>query len=131
MGQREQQLADLLAISPHKTDSGTLRVTLVITEAKYIELENLAAKRKDSQKQLRDTMRRLNDAIFGDSERLERESWLARLSDLVLDGIRLPGASGIDLGEWRRAIREGRCEFDIRGYSHVFVPTAWRPRGLH
>ena len=33
-------------------------------------------------------------------------------------------ASGIDLGEWRRAIRDGRCEFDIRGYSHVFVPTA-------
>ena len=124
MGQREQQLADLLAISPHKTDNGTLRVTLVITEAKYIELENLAAKRKESQKQLRDTIRRLNDAIFGDSERLERESWLARLSDLVLDGIRLPAASGIDLGEWRRAIREGRCEFDIRGYSHVFVPTA-------
>ena len=124
MGQREQQLADLLAISPHRTVNGTLRVTLVITEAKYIELESLAAKRKESQKQLRDTIRRLNDAILGDSERLERESWLARLSDLVLDGIRLPAASGIDLGEWRRAIREGRCEFDIRGYSHVFVPTA-------
>ena len=124
MGQREQQLADLLAIFPQETADGTLRVNLVITEAKYIELENLAAKRKESQKQLRDTVRRLNDAIFGDSERLERESWLARLSDLVLDGIRLPAASGIDLGKWRRTIREGRCEFDIRGYSHIFVPTA-------
>ena len=124
MGQREQQLADLLAISPQETNDGPLRVNLVIAEAKYIELENLAAKRKESQKQLRDTVRRLNDAIFGDSERLERESWLARLSDLVLEGIRLPAASGIDLGQWRRAIREGRCEFDIRGYSHIFVPTA-------
>ena len=124
MGQREQQLADLLAICLEETTDGTLRVNLVITEAKYIELENLAAKRKESQKQLRDTVRRLNDAIFGDSERLERESWLARLSDLVLDGIRLPAASGIDLGKWRRTIREGRCEFDIRGYSHIFVPTA-------
>ena len=124
MGQREQQLADLLAISPQETTDGNLRVNLVVTEAKYIELENLAAKRKESQKQLRDTVRRLNDAIFGDPERFERESWLARLSDLVLDGIRLPAASGIDLGKWRRAIREGRCEFDIRGYSHIFVPTA-------
>ena len=124
MGQREEQLADILAISPQETADGALRVNLVVTEAKYIELENLAAKRKESQKQLRDTVRRLNDAIFGDSERLERESWLARLSDLVLDGIRLPAASGIDLGKWRRAIREGRCEFDIRGYSHIFVPTS-------
>ncbi len=124
MGQREQQIADLLAISIQEKVEKKLRVNLVITEAKYIELENLAAKRKESQKQLRDTIRRLNDAIFGDSEHFERESWLARLSDLVLDGIRLPAASGIDLGEWRRAIREGHCEFDIRGYSHIFVPTA-------
>ena len=124
MGQREEQLADILAISPQETADGALRVRLLVTEAKYIELENLASKRKESQKQLRDTVRRLNDAIFGDPERFERESWLARLSDLVLDGIRLPAASSIDLGKWRRAIREGRCEFDVRGYSHIFVPTA-------
>lgn len=124
MGQREEQLADILAISPQESATGALRVKLVVTEAKYVELENLAAKRKESQKQLRDTVRRLNDAIFGAPERFERESWLARLSDLVLDGIRLPAASSIDLGRWRRAIRQGRCEFDIRGYSHIFVPTA-------
>lgn len=124
MGQREEQLADLLAISPEETADGMLRVTLIVTEAKYIELDNLAAKRKESQKQLRDTVHRLKEAIFGEPERFDRESWLARLSDLVLDGIRLPAASGIDLGTWRRAMREGRCEFDIRGYSHIFVPTA-------
>ena len=39
-------------------------MNLVVTEAKYIELENLAAKRKESQKQLRDTVRRLHDAII-------------------------------------------------------------------
>lgn len=124
MGQREEQLADLLAISPGEAADGTLRVNLVVTEAKYIELESLAVKRKESQKQLRDTVRRLNDAIFENPERLDRESWLARLSDLVLDGIRLPAASGIDICKWRRAMREGHCEFDIRGYSHIFVPTA-------
>lgn len=124
MGQREEQLADLLALSPHVTPDGSLRLSMVVTEAKYVDLAGLAAKKKESQKQLRDTMRRIDEAIFGDPERLDRDSWLARLSDLVLDGIRLPAASGIDLSDWRRALREGRCEIDLKGGSHVFVPTA-------
>jgi S-DNA-T family DNA segregation ATPase FtsK/SpoIIIE len=41
----------------------------------------------------------------------------------MLDGIRIP-ARGIDLGEWRRAMREGRCEVHLKGLSHVFVPTS-------
>lgn len=124
LGQREQQIADLLAISPLVTEDGTLRITLAVSEAKYVEIESLTAKRKESQKQLRDTLERLEDAIFGDPERLDRQSWLARLADLMLDGIRVPAARGIDLGEWRRAMREGRCEVNIKGLSHVFVPTA-------
>jgi S-DNA-T family DNA segregation ATPase FtsK/SpoIIIE len=124
MGQREEQLADLLALSPDVTPDGLLRVTMVVTEAKYVDLASLAVKRKESQKQLRDTVRRIEEAVFGDPERLDRDSWLARLADLMLDGIRLPAASGIDLGEWRRAMREGRANINLRGYSHVFVPTA-------
>lgn len=124
IGQREQQIADLLAICPHVTEDGLLRITLAVSEAKYVEIESLAAKRKESQKQLRDTLERLEDAIFGDPERLDRQSWLARLADLMLDGIRIPAARGIDLGEWRRAMREGRCEVNLKGISHVFVPTS-------
>lgn len=124
MGQREEQLADLLAICPHVTPEGLLRVTMVVSEAKYVELDSVAAKKKESQKQLRDTVRRIDEAVFGDPERLDRDSWLSRLADLMLDGIRVPAASGIDLGLWRRALREGRCEIEIRGASHVFVPTA-------
>ena len=98
MGQREEQLADILAIGPEETANGTLRVNLIVTEAKYIELESLAAKRKESQKQLRDTVRRLNEAIVRKRlNDLEKESWLARLSDLVLDGIRLPAASSVSI----------------------------------
>jgi S-DNA-T family DNA segregation ATPase FtsK/SpoIIIE len=124
MGQREEQLADLLAISPYMTPDGVLRVTMAVTEAKYVELDSLSSKKKESQKQLRDTVRRISDALFGTAERLDRNSWLSRISDLILDGIRLPAASGIDLGEWRRAMREGRCEIDLRAASHVFIPTA-------
>lgn len=124
LGQREQQIADLLAICPQVAEDGTLRITLAVSEAKYVEIESLTAKRKESQKQLRDTLDRLEDAIFGDPERLDRQSWLARLADLMLDGIRIPAARGIDLGEWRRAMREGRCEVYLKGLSHVFVPTS-------
>lgn len=124
IGRREQQIADLLAICPHVAPDGKLRITLAVSEAKYVEIESLAPKRKESQKQLRDTLERLEEAIFGDPERLDRQSWLARLADLMLDGIRIPAARGIDLGEWRRAMREGHCEIDLKGNSHVFVPTS-------
>jgi S-DNA-T family DNA segregation ATPase FtsK/SpoIIIE len=124
LGQREEQLADLLALSPHVSSEGLLRITMAVSEAKYVDLASLAAKKKESQRQLRDTIRRIDEAVFGDPERLDRHSWLSRLGDLMLDGIRLPAASGIDLGEWRRAMREGRCEIELKGSSHVFVPTA-------
>lgn len=54
-------------------------------------------------------------------ECLDRPILLARLSDLVLDGIQLPESANINLFNWRRSIREGTCEIFLRGYSHVFV----------
>ncbi len=121
LGQKEQQIADILALSPEQTADGKLRLAVVITEAKYIDAAGLAAKRKESQKQLRDTVKRINEAVFGNPERLDRSLWLARLSDLILDGVQFPASAGINLADWRRAIREGECEIYIRGYSHVFV----------
>lgn len=121
LGQREEQIADLLMLCPEETTDGTLRLAVVITEAKYIEASGLTAKRRESQKQLRDTLRRIGEALFGNPERLDRELWLARLSDLLLDGVRFPASAGIALGQWRRALREGVCEINLRGYSHVFV----------
>jgi DNA segregation ATPase FtsK/SpoIIIE, S-DNA-T family len=46
MGQREEQLADLLTLSPEVSPDGTLRLTIIVTEAKYIDDASLAAKRK-------------------------------------------------------------------------------------
>ena len=121
LGQREEQIADILMLSPEQTLDGQLRLTMIITESKYVDAASLAAKRKESQKQLRDTVKRIMDALFGDPERLDRNLWLARLSDLILDGIQIPASAGINLADWRRAIREGTCEVYVRGYSHVFV----------
>jgi S-DNA-T family DNA segregation ATPase FtsK/SpoIIIE len=121
LGQREEQIADILALAPEQTAEGQLQLAVIIAESKYIDSANLAAKRKESQKQLRDTMRRINDALFGNPKRLDRELWLSRFSDLMLSGIQFPANSPIDLAAWRRAVREGRCGIYLRGYSHIFA----------
>jgi S-DNA-T family DNA segregation ATPase FtsK/SpoIIIE len=120
LGQHEEQIADILALCPEEVPGG-LRLTALVSESKYIDAQSLAAKRKESQKQLRDTMKRVNEAVFGAPERLDRDLWLARLSDLILDGVQFPASAQLNLSDWRRAIREGACEIAVRGYSHVFV----------
>jgi len=124
LGQREEQIADILCLCLELTPDGALRLTALVSEAKYIELSGLSAKRKESQKQLRDTVQRISEAVFGPPERLDRDLWLARLSDLILDGVQFPSSTRVNLADWRRAVREGACEIAIRGYSHVFV---WGP----
>lgn len=121
LGQREEQIADILVLSPEQTPEGQLRLAIVVSEAKYIDASSLSDKRKESQKQLRDTVNRINEALFGDPKRLDRDLWLARLSDLILDGVQLPASARINLGDWRRAVREGECEIYVRGYSHIFL----------
>jgi S-DNA-T family DNA segregation ATPase FtsK/SpoIIIE len=121
LGQREEQIADILVLAPEQAADGQLQLAVVIAESKYIDVSNLAAKRKESQKQLRDTVRRINDALFGNPKRLDRELWLSRFSDLMLSGIQFAANSPIDLTAWRRAVREGRCGIYLRGYSHILV----------
>lgn len=121
LGQQEQQIADLLALSPRTTPDGSMVLLTVLTEAKYIEATNLAAKRKESHKQLRDTLRRMAGGVMGSPARLDRDVWLARLSDLLVDGMIVPAGAALDLPDWRRALREGRCTIELTGYSHIFV----------
>ena len=121
LGQKEEQIADILALAPEEDKSGRLKLAVIVSEAKYIDASILGEKRKESQKQLRDTVNRINEALFGNPERLDRALWLSRLSDLILDGIQVPSSSPLRLTEWRRAIREGRCDISLRAYSHVFL----------
>lgn len=121
LGQREEQMADLLILCPEILPSGQRRLSLIVTEAKYIQEMSLGDKRKESQKQLRDTVRRIREALFGDPERLDRDLWLARFSDLLLSGIPYSVGEPLDLMGLRRAVREGSCPIYLRGYSHVFV----------
>lgn len=121
LGQKEQHIADILVLSPEMTNDGNLRLAVVISEAKYIDAANLSLKRKESQKQLRDTLERIGKALFGDPKRLDRDLWLSRFSDLLLNGIQFPAYAPINLATWRHAVRDGACEIYLRGYSHIFI----------
>jgi S-DNA-T family DNA segregation ATPase FtsK/SpoIIIE len=124
LGQREEQLADILMLSPSTGPNGELRLSIVVSEAKFIERGSLPANASKSRNQLRDTLRRIHDALFSTPERLDRGLWLARLSDLILDGVHFSAGANINLADWRMAIRKGECYISLRGYSHVFVSGA-------
>ncbi|MFO0405066.1 MAG: FtsK/SpoIIIE domain-containing protein, partial [Labrys sp. (in: a-proteobacteria)] len=123
LGAREETQADILALSPALDETGQLVLRILVTEAKYVDAVSYTAKRKESEKQLRDTVRRIIDATT-EPNRLDRDSWLSRLGDLLLDGIQVPASSSIPLIEWRRLVRDGVAKIEIVGFSHVFVPTA-------
>lgn len=120
LGQREEQIADLMAICPKIVD-GQRYLKIVVSEAKYISEESLSEAKKNSSKQLWDTVRRIEDAVFGLPGRLDRDLWLSRISDIMLEGIEQAGNSPIHLEEWRTDLREGRLLIDLSGYSHVFI----------
>src|SRR5206468_3302886 len=71
LGQQEEHIADLLALSPRTAGDGSMSLLAILTEAKYVDAANLAAKRKESHKQLRDTLRRVAGAVIDEPARLD------------------------------------------------------------
>jgi S-DNA-T family DNA segregation ATPase FtsK/SpoIIIE len=120
LGQREQGIADILALSVGDDPTGVRTLRAVVTEAKYIGADSAAEARRVSKQQLRQTVHRIEDALFGDPGRLDRDLWLSRIADLLLDGTTAVGQSGA-LEAVRDGIRRGATPIDLRGYSHVFV----------
>ncbi len=120
LGQREEGIADILALSVDPDSNGRPRLRGIVTEAKYVDAAGLAEAKRHSAQQLRQTMRRVEDALFGDPGRLDRDLWLSRLADILLDD---PSAltPGLSIEDVRNGIRNGTVEIDLKGYSHVFV----------
>ncbi|MFN7929198.1 MAG: FtsK/SpoIIIE domain-containing protein [Blastocatellia bacterium] len=120
LGQKEEQIADIMAICP-KVDGDKRYLKIIVSEAKYVSDEGLAEAKKNSSKQLWDTVRRIEDAVFGRPGRLDRDLWLSRISDIMLEGIEQISNSSIQIEEWRKDLREGRLLIDLSGYSQVFI----------
>jgi len=123
LGQKEEQIADILALSPQMKD-GQPYLKVIISEAKYVDSKGGAEAKRNSQKQLWDTVSRMHSAIFGNPGRLDRDLWLSRLSDLLNDGVEVPPDSPINVETWRDGIRNGTIPIQITGYSHVFMSSA-------
>ena len=120
LGQREEGIADLLGLSVGEDISGHATLRAVVTEAKYVSIDASAEACRTSKQQLRQTVQRIEDALFGDPGRLDRDLWLSRIADLLLDGTTALGHSKA-LEAVRDGIRQGATSIDLRGYSHIFV----------
>nr|WP_026682289.1 FtsK/SpoIIIE domain-containing protein [Priestia megaterium] len=123
LGKKEEQIADILAISPFEKN-GKYYLKLLVTEAKFVDIKNLSNSKKISKKQLIDTVSRIDQALFGKPIRLDRGLWLSKISDLLVEGTIFMQNSSISIEKWRELIRTGEVEIEIKGYSHVFVPTS-------
>jgi len=122
LSQPESRIADILALNVEEHEE-TVRVVISIVESKYVSVDGLAQARRGSKDQLLATLGMFREALFGDPGRLDRDVWLARLADMLLDADIPPGMTGL-MERARAKLREGDVEISLRGYSHVYVHTS-------
>lgn len=120
LGQREEGIADILALCLVEGEGGAPHLRAIVTEAKYVDQSGSAEASRKSRQQLRQTVARIDDALFGDPGRLDRDLWLSRIADLLLDGTAALGQTSL-LEQVRDGIRRGEVPIDLRGYSHIFI----------
>jgi DNA segregation ATPase FtsK/SpoIIIE, S-DNA-T family len=119
LSQPESRIADILALNIQEYDD-TVRVVISIVESKYVGFDGLANARRGSKDQLLATLGMFREALFGDPGRLDRDVWLARLADMLIDADIPPGMTGL-MERARVKLREGNVELSLRGYSHVYI----------
>ncbi|AOF83508.1 ftsK/SpoIIIE family protein [Methyloversatilis sp. RAC08] len=122
LAQRESRIADILALCVEEADDG-IRLRIAVVESKYVAADGLADAKRSSKAQLMATLTTFRAALFGDPGRLDRDVWLSRLADLLIDAEIPPGLSGL-LERARSKLREGDVDIGLRGYSQVFVHSA-------
>lgn len=122
LSQPESRIADILALNVEERDED-IRVVISIVESKYVGADGLAKARRDSKDQLLATLGMFREALFGDPGRLDRDVWLARLADMLIDADIPPGMTGL-MERARAKLREGEVEISLRGYSQVYVHTS-------
>lgn len=125
LGQDEKRIADLLCLAPITGEDGAPVLQVFVSEAKYVAAASASTKAGDSARQLRDTLARLEGALIPETAPADSHIWRARLSDMLLDGLRDPtGNSPATTADWRTALRDDACRIVLKGYSHVFAHAA-------
>lgn len=119
LAQRESRIADILALCVEEVDE-KIHLRIAVVECKYVAADGVAEAKRSSKAQLMATLSTFRAALFGDPGRLDRDVWLSRLADLLIDADIQPGLSGL-LERARAKLREGDVEIALRGYSQVFI----------
>lgn len=122
-GQREEQIADIMAIAP-RIEKGRPVLKVAISESKFVGSTGYRSQALKSAKQLVETVRRIDRALDPQHSRVDREFWLHRIGDFMLEGMepfRHEGANGWDLHRWSEEVRRDNVPVKIAGFSHVFV----------
>ena len=119
LAQKENRIADILGLCVEEREDGPCLHVAVI-ESKYVAAAGAADAKRSSKTQLMATLSTFRAALFGDPGRLDRDVWLSRLADLLIDADIPPGYSGL-LERARAKLREGDAGISLRGYSHIFI----------
>lgn len=122
-GQREEQIADIMAIAP-RMENGNPVLRVAISEAKFVGSMGYRAQAKKSAKQLEETAARIGRALDPEHKRIDRDIWLHRLGDFMIEGIEpfdSAQLNGWDLHRWSDEVRQDRLPIQLVGFSHVFV----------
>lgn len=119
LAQKESRIADILGLCVEEGKDGPLLHVAVI-ESKYVSADGAADAKRSSKAQLMATLSTFRAALFGDPGRLDRDIWLSRLADLLIDADVPSGCSGL-LECVQVKLREGEAGISLRGYSHVFI----------
>ena len=122
-GQREEQIADIMAIAP-RIENDIPILMVAISEAKYVVSKGYKMQVKKSAKQLEETVARVGRALDPSHNRIDRDVWLHRLGDFMIEGMEPFSPSllnGWDLYKWSDEVRQGRVTIKLAGFSHVFV----------
>ena len=101
-GQHEEQIADIMAIAPSIED-GVPVLKLAISEAKFVASEGYRAHARKSARQLQDTVSRISRALDPQHRRIDRQTWLHRLGDFMIEGMEHFDSvkkNGWDLHRW-------------------------------
>ena len=122
-GQREEQIADIMAIAP-RIENGEHVLRIAISEAKFVGSNGYKGQARKSQKQLEETISRLRRALDPSHHRIDRDSWLHRIGDFIIDGMREfddVQFDGWNLHKWSDEVRQDNVRINLVGFSHVFV----------
>lgn len=128
LAQKESRIADILGLCVEEGDEGPI-LHVAVVESKYVGSDGAAEAKRSSKAQLMATLSTCRAALFGDPGRLDRDVWLARLADLLVDAEIPPGCTGL-LERARAKLRDGEARISLRGYSHVFVHSSDPAGGL-